>query len=103
MEQSLSVLKNSALGGILAAILASAAFTLNDAGIKFLSGGYPLHQLVFIRALVAIILTLAIIMPLEGGYRNIRTDVLGLHLVRGLCVVTANMMFFLGLATIWLL
>lgn len=96
----MSKLPSSAIAGIVAAVLASVAFTLNDAGMKFFSGDYPLHQLVFIRAFVAILLTLAIIMPLEGGYRNIRTNVLGLHLIRGLCVVTANMMFFLGLATI---
>ena len=32
--------------GILCALAASFAFTLNDVGIKFLSGDYPLHQIV---------------------------------------------------------
>ncbi|MEM7427445.1 MAG: DMT family transporter [Pseudomonadota bacterium] len=86
--------------GIIAAVLASVAFTFNDAGMKLLSGDYPLHELVFIRAAIALTLTLAIIMPLEGGFSNIRTQFLGLHIIRGLCVVMANMTFFLGLASI---
>ena len=32
--------------GVLCALAASFAFTLNDVGIKFLSGDYPLHQIV---------------------------------------------------------
>ena len=39
-------------------------------------------------------------MPLEGGYRNLRTNRLPLHLLRGLAVVIANMAFFAGLATL---
>ncbi len=99
-RQVLFKASNSTAAGIAAAILASVAFTFNDAGIKLLSGDYPLHELVFIRAVIALALTLVIIMPLEGGYANIRTRYLGLHVVRGLCVVMANMAFFLGLASI---
>ena len=86
--------------GILCAALSSVAFTLNDATIKFLSSGYPLHQIVLMRAVFAMIITLAIIMPLEGGFANLKTKRPGLHLARGLLVVTANMTFFLSLATI---
>ncbi len=91
---------NIAVAGIISAILASFAFTFNDAVIKLLSGDYPLHQIVFARALIALVLTVAVIMPLEGGWRNIKTNYPGLQIVRGLCVVMANMTFFLGLATI---
>ncbi len=43
---------------------------------------------------------LSILVPLEGGYRNLRTKRLPLHLLRGLAVVIANMAFFTGLATL---
>jgi drug/metabolite transporter (DMT)-like permease len=86
--------------GIASAVLAAVAFSINDMGIKFLSGDYPLHQVVLIRATVAIFLTLILIIPLEGGYGNLRTKRLGLHLLRGLMVVFANLMFFLGLAAV---
>ena len=86
--------------GILCALAASFAFTLNDVGIKFLSGDYPLHQIVLVRAFVAIFITLIIIIPLEGGYHLLRTKQLKLHLLRGAFVVSANILFFLGLAEI---
>lgn len=85
---------------IACALIAGVAFSINDLGVKLLSGDYPLHQVVLIRASVGICFTLAIFMPLEGGYSNLRTQRLGLHLLRGLFVVFANMMFFLGLAAI---
>ena len=84
--------------GVICAFTASVAFTLNDAGIKFLSGDYPLHQVVLIRATVAILINLAIMIPLEGGYHLLRTKHIRLHLLRGAFVVMANMLFFLGLA-----
>ena len=40
---------------------------------------------------------LILFMPLEGGYRNLLSTRIPLHLVRGLCVVVANMSFFFGL------
>ena len=86
--------------GVLCALGASTAFSLNDMGIKFLSGDYPLHQVVLVRASVAMIFTMAIFMQLEGGLRNIRTKRPVIHLVRGLCVVVANMTFFAAIAAL---
>jgi len=68
--------------------------------IKWLSGDYPLHQIVLARATVAIVFTLAVFVPLEGGLRILRTKRLKLHLLRGLAVVIANMTFFTGLASL---
>lgn len=91
---------NGALLGVLCALGASTAFSLNDMGIKFLSGDYPLHQVVLIRASVGLLFTMAIFMPLEGGLRNIRTKRPLTHLLRGLCVVAANMTFFAAIAAL---
>jgi drug/metabolite transporter (DMT)-like permease len=68
--------------------------------VKWFSGDYPLHQVVFIRSSVALIVTLAVIMPLDGGFANLRTKRLGLHLLRGLAVVVANLTFFAGIAVL---
>ena len=81
------------------AIGAALAFSANDMVIKFLSGGYPLHQIVFVRATLGLIVTMAVIAPLEGGL-VLRTKRLPLHLVRGLCVVIANMAFFASIAAL---
>ena len=86
--------------GILCAMGAWFLFSLNDAGIKFLSGDYALHQIVLIRSVTAIIITLTILIPLEGGYSLLKTRHPFTHIVRGLCVVVANMAFFMGLASI---
>ena len=59
--------------GVLCAIGASLCFSLNDVTIKFLSDGYALHQVVLTRSIIGLIVTLAILMPLEGGYQNLKT------------------------------
>lgn len=84
--------------GVFCAIGASAAFTLNDMAIKALSGGYALHQIVLIRSALAMALTLAVVMPMTGGFRQMRTARPGLHLLRGGFVVAANISFFTALA-----
>ncbi|HFQ15316.1 MAG TPA: EamA family transporter, partial [Rhodobacteraceae bacterium] len=86
--------------GIASALGASLFFTINDTVIKFLSGAYALHQVVLIRSLVAMGILLAIVVPLTGGYRQLRTGRLHLHLLRGGFVVFANLTFFLGLAAL---
>ena len=96
----MSVSRSATTIGVLCAVVASTAFTLNDAGIKFLSGDYPLHQIVFVRTVMALILTLSIIMPLEGGLKLLKTRHLKMHFFRGLSVVCANMVFFMGLAAL---
>ena len=84
--------------GALCALGAAIAFSLNDVGIKFLSGDFPLHEVVFIRTLIGMGLFLVVLMPLNGGLSLMRTNRLGANLLRGVCAVTANLMFFLGLS-----
>lgn len=71
--------------------------TLNDAIVKWLSGGYPLHEIVFVRAAIALTVTLGIA-RLEGGLALLKTRRPLLHLARGLLLVAANMCYFLALA-----
>jgi len=92
--------QTATLIGLGCAAAASVAFSLNDVGIKLLSGDYPLHQIVLLRALFAMAITLGIMMPLDGGFQNLKTRRPIMHLARGLMVVFANMMFFLGLAAL---
>lgn len=86
--------------GIFCVIGAVTAFTTQDMAIKWLSGDYPLHQIILARATTALVFTLAVFVPLEGGYRILRTKRLPLHLLRGFAVVVANMTFFTGLVTL---
>lgn len=86
--------------GALCALGASAAFSLNDLAIKALSGGYPLHQITLIRAVLALIITLGVVMPLSGGWGQMRTRRPGLHLIRSTFIVASNLFFYAAVAAI---
>lgn len=75
-------------------------FSLNDVGVKLLSTDYALHQIILIRSVVGLCITLCVIMPLEGGLILIKTNNKMVHLFRGLLIVMANMTFFVGLSVI---
>jgi drug/metabolite transporter (DMT)-like permease len=84
--------------GALWALVAVLCFSTNDVLVKFLSGGYPLYQLIFFRTLVGMAFILTVLVPLTGGLGVLRTRRIGTQLLRGACVVFANFCFFLGLA-----
>jgi len=73
--------------------------TINDTIVKQYSDRYPLHEIVFLRASVAMFCSL-VMLQFEGGFRALRTRRLGAQLARGLCMVVANMAFFGALATL---
>lgn len=85
--------------GILCVVCAVTIFSTQDMAIKWLSGGYPLHEIVFIRAAVAICVTLGLLIPLEDGYRSLLSKRWRLHMLRGLAIVVGNMCFFTALAS----
>lgn len=97
MHLTLAPQNNTA--GILCVLAGTFCFSINDMGVKFLSGDYALHQLVLVRALVALAVALAIFVPLDGGWAVLRTRRPAAHLLRGILVVLANAAFFLALAT----
>ena len=84
--------------GALCAAVSVIFFSINDVAIKFLSGGYALHQVVLIRSVIGLVIIMVLIAPLTNGWAIARTKRLPMHMLRGLCVVFANMTFFLGLA-----
>ena len=92
-----AAISRSNLTGAICALVAVLCFSLNDVGIKFLSGDYALHQIVFFRTLVGITTFCIIFLPFHG-LRVLRTRRPGAHLLRGVCVVAANTCLFLGLS-----
>ena len=69
-------LQNPALG-ITFVLIAILAISVNDMLIKLLSGGYPLHQMVFTRSIIGICFTFVLV-HIEGGWSNLRTATPGL-------------------------
>lgn len=84
---------------IAALTLGMLAISIQDVLIRLLSGDYPLHQIVLVRSVLGIAITMAIV-QWEGGLRILRTDTPGLHFLRGLLVVAANMTYFAALAVL---
>jgi len=90
----------SNLSGASSAVGAMVFFSVTDVTIKFLSGDYPLHEIVLFRSFIGLLTILIFFLPFLGGFSVFRTRRLGMHLLRGLCVVMANLFFFLGLAVL---
>ncbi|MEM7074491.1 MAG: DMT family transporter [Pseudomonadota bacterium] len=89
----------SSLGGIAFMCVGILAISFNDMMFKFLSGEYALHQLVFIRSVIAIAFSFGLL-KLEGGVHLLKTRRPGLHGLRCLLIVLANMTFYATLATL---
>lgn len=85
--------------GIAFILIALLAISVNDMLIKLLSGGYALHEIVFVRSAIGICFSLALV-QMEGGWRILRTATPGLHLLRCGMIVVSNMCFFSALAVL---
>lgn len=86
--------QSRAIAFILVAML---CISVNDMLIKLISGGYPLHQIVFVRSVIGICASL-VFLHMEGGLQLLKTDRPLLHVLRATFIVVANMLFFLALS-----
>jgi len=76
------------------------ALSLNDLSIKFLSGDYALHQIILIRALISLVIILAVVRASSTGFGQLRSRRLPAHLLRVTIVLVSNVTYFLGLAAL---
>jgi len=90
---------NSPLKAISFLIAGVFVFSLQDAIIKWISGNYPVHEIVFIRSVFAVI-PILLIAQLEGGFQLLRTRHYGLHIIRAFLMFAAYMSFYLSLAAL---
>ena len=86
--------------GIICILLAQLLFSIQDMVIKYLSSDYALHQIIFIEAIAAFLITLFLLVPLEGGYKNLRTKRLKIHILRGIGIVIVDICFFTAIASL---
>lgn len=84
--------------GILFAIGGGLVLSVNDVAIKFLSGAYPLHQIILIRALVGLVFLFALIQVSGTGFNQLITRRPKDQLIRVSIVMVSNVTYFLGLA-----
>jgi drug/metabolite transporter (DMT)-like permease len=90
---------NSPLKAISFLIAGVFVFSLQDVIIKWISGNYPVHEIVFIRSVFAVI-PILLIARLEGGFQLLRTRHYGLHIIRAVLMFAAYMSFYLSLAAL---
>ena len=87
---------------IFCALFAGFSFSVNDIAIKHFTETMPLHEVVLFRAIIALMFTLSVFLPFEGGWVALKTRRPLLHIFGGFCLVLANLCFFSALATIQL-
>lgn len=84
--------------GIFFAIGGGLVLSVNDVSIKFLSGAYPLHQIILIRALVGLAFLFILLRVTGLGFGQLLTRRPKDHLIRVSIVMVSNVTYFLGLA-----
>jgi drug/metabolite transporter (DMT)-like permease len=87
---------SGAAPGIACIIAAMTMLSLQDSIVKWLGATYALHQIVLIRSLIAVSLTL-VALAAAGRLALLRTRRWTLHLARGGLMLVTNSTFFLAL------
>jgi drug/metabolite transporter (DMT)-like permease len=86
--------------GILCLCGGAAIFSLQDVVIKMMSGGYPLSQVLTMRCLVAFVPLYFLLHFGGGGLRALKSQRLGLLLVRAALLLIAYTTYYLAMATL---
>lgn len=73
--------------------------SINDLIVKQFSTNYPLHQIIFIRSAIAMLVTLVLV-KVEGGFKILKTKQIKLHALRAISIFFCNMIFFSAIATL---
>ena len=90
---------DSSIKSIFYVIAGVFVFSLHDVIAKWMSGEYPVHEIIFIRSGFAII-PILIIARLEGGLHLLRTNHFGAHVIRSVLFFGAYICFYLSLAAL---
>jgi S-adenosylmethionine uptake transporter len=85
--------------GIVCVMLGMTVFSGQDVAIKFLSDAYPLHEIVFARSIVGLVLTITLIMA-TAGVAGMKTGRPLWHCFRAGLLVLMNMTYFTALASL---
>lgn len=86
--------------GILCAVGGATLLSVNDLAIKMLSGDYPLHEVILVRAGIALVFILVFIRVSGQSFRLLTTRRPRIHLLRVSVVMVSNVTYFLGLAAL---
>ncbi len=85
--------------GILLIISGGFIFSIQDVIIKYISGSYPVHEIVFFRSLFAI-LPIFFIIRMEGGLHLLRVHSRWYHIIRCFLIFLSYTVYYLSIAAI---
>ncbi len=85
--------------GVLFVIAGISIFSIQDVIIKSISGSYPVHEIVFVRSLVALA-PLLLIAHVDGGLARLRTRRPWAHLLRGCAMLVSYTTFYLAIVAL---
>lgn len=91
--------QNPSLTGIILIISGGFIFSIQDVIIKYISGSYPVHEIVFLRSLFAILPIYAIV-RMEGGLHLLRMHNMKYHILRGVLMFFSYTSYYLAIAAI---
>ncbi|MBT4526102.1 MAG: DMT family transporter [Deltaproteobacteria bacterium] len=89
--------EDKAVLGILFLLAGVVVFSIQDVIIRSLSGGYPVFEIMFCRAITAFIPCL-ILVYFDSGFASLKSKKIGLHILRSLLMLLAYTFFYLGIA-----
>ena len=100
MSNALLPDQKTPIAGVLFALGGAITLSVNDLAIKALSGSYALHQVILIRAMVALAIVLVVIRITGTGFSQLWTRRPGAQLFRVSILMISNVTYFLGLAAL---
>jgi drug/metabolite transporter (DMT)-like permease len=89
-------LRNAPLRGLLYMVAGVFWMSVMDAAAKWLTAGYPLSEIIFLGRLPMPLFAIALA-SMNGGLYTLRTERLGLHLLRSLASAATMVTFFMSL------
>ena len=100
MTTEAATLPRFALGGVVLALVGVVCLSINDVAVKFLSGGYALHEVILFRAVVGMMVLLATMALARQPLASLRTRRPVAQGLRVLCILASNASYFLGLSVL---
>ena len=89
--------RNNPLRGIAFLCLGVLAFSFHDVAVKWVSGGYPLSEVLFVRSATAFPLMLGMV-HLDAGLRSLLNPQFAVALVRALILLVAYLAYYMALS-----
>jgi len=74
-------------------------FSTQDVLIKYLSNGYPLLEIMFVRSVSAIVPSLVLV-HFDSGIKSLKTKRLGAHLLRSTLLFLSYIFYYMGIAAL---